>query len=144
MQDPCLTVCTILPNPPEEVVNHNAYLIDMSLKTSACGGSDRNYNSKRDHTCLWDREDRLERELEGEMEKVEVWPVYAARLTKVFNTTFKSSSMKPIKEKVKEILLNGQSPEYKAFMRRVTGVEFYRKLGPMNGDLSYLLIVGQF
>ena len=72
-QDPCLTVCTLLPNPSEEEVAAQlfAYLIEMSMK-SVCEGCERNYASQRDHPCLMDWEERLERELEMEMKKVEI------------------------------------------------------------------------
>ena len=77
------------------------------------------------------------------MDKVDFKGLYAARLNAVFNSTYKSD-MRPDKARVTEILQGGQTPEYEALMRRVAGVEFYRKLGPLGGDLNCPLIVGLF
>ena len=70
---------------------------------SVCEGCERNSAIQRDQVCLMDWEERLENELEAEMKELEVKPIDAARLTKVFSTTFKST-MQANKERVEEIL----------------------------------------
>ena len=110
---------------------------------AACEGCERGYCSQRDHSCLMDWEVRILEELQQEMDKVDFEGLYAACLKAMFNTTY-NSDMRPDKAKVKEILQRGQTPEYEGLMRRVTGVEFYRKIGPLGGDLNCPLIVGLF
>ena len=139
-QDPCVVVSTLLPNPsPVDLMNQLfAYVITLSLRT-ACEGCENNYLSQRDHPCLMEWVEKVERGFEEEFGKVKLFPIYEARLRKKFDT-FKKS--KPQKSKVKDLVLTGQVPEYEYFMRNVTSTGSYLDLRAYLGQMQSPLIEG--
>ena len=82
---------------------------------------------------------KRETPFEEEFEKVKVFPIYEARLRKIFDT-FKKC--KPAKEKVKQLVVEGQSPEFECLMRNVTTIGSYLNLKPHFGKIDSPLIEG--
>ena len=139
-QDPCVVVSTLLPSPqPSQLMEHlYAYVIGLSLKLQ-CEGCDKKYTSQRDHSCLMDWEQTVASYFEKEFEKVKVYPIYEARLRKKFDT-FKKC--KPVKNKVKQLLIQGQSVEFECLMRNVTSTDVYLNMRAHMGKMDSPLVEG--
>ena len=140
-QEHCITITTLLPNPQEEEIaaQYWAYAIDLHMK-SQCEGCDRDYPSQKDHPCLMDWEERLNRDFDKEFMATEMKPICRIRLNKVFGISI-SDQCQPEKARVRHILEEGQSPEYVALMRRVLSLEEYRSVKPISDDLDNPLVI---